>query len=84
MASDPTGTCARLMREGLGAARQYLLEHPESVAATNALRELEREEKQRNALLRLGRRGADRDGTTKTRCYPGGGSRRCPTKRELR
>ena len=75
---------ADLILMPLEAVRVFVSANPDHIAGGNALRELERAEKDRKVLERIGKKGCARvDGMTKARYSPGLGGRRCPTKREL-
>ena len=71
--------CAELLELSLSKVRQYAIDNPGHIGAVNALRELERREKARQTLIRLGKNTATRSG--RSRCNTAG---RCPTKRSLR
>lgn len=76
-------TYSELIRLPLVEVQSYLCSHPDSIAAQNAVRQLEHNAKIKRTLSRIGRASARVDGMTVSPHPAGGGSRRCPTKREL-
>lgn len=73
---------ADLIKMPLEQVRAFLSANPGHIAADNAVRELEREQKEKKRLARMGRDTAVVNGMTKNRFAHKGG-RRCPTNRSL-
>lgn len=69
---------AELIILPISAVQKYLTEHPDSVAADNALRELEHERKHKRRLSRFGKRTATISAQSHVRRKG-----HCPTKRLL-
>ena len=76
-------TYAELVQRPVADIRCFLAAHPGHIGAVNALAEVERMDRAKKVLARIAAASATVSGNTKTR-YPARGSRRCPTKRELR